>query len=107
MNALSGVSQLVAAAPPDKPQDTDTDIGTNTFLTLLITQLRSQNPLDPMDPNEFVAQLAQFNSLSQLIEIKQLLAEANGAIKPGGDSAAPAPAGGVSPGAPPLPGGIG
>ena len=48
-------------------------LGTNTFLTLLVVQLRAQNPLEPMDPTEFTAQLAQFNTLEQLISIRQTL----------------------------------
>ena len=73
---ISAASQATANAPE---RFTDANLSTDAFLTLLITQLRSQNPLEPMDPNEFVAQLAQFNSLSQLIEIRQLLQESNAA----------------------------
>jgi flagellar basal-body rod modification protein FlgD len=36
------------------------------FLKLFVMQLRYQNPLNPMDNNEFTAQLAQFSSLEQL-----------------------------------------
>ncbi|HXG51836.1 MAG TPA: flagellar hook capping FlgD N-terminal domain-containing protein [candidate division Zixibacteria bacterium] len=39
------------------------------FLKLLIAQLQNQDPLQPMDNQEFAAQLATFNSLGQLIEI--------------------------------------
>ena len=39
------------------------DLGQDTFLTLLTTQLTNQNPLEPMDNQEFVAQLAQFSSV--------------------------------------------
>ena len=44
----------------------DTDLGKDAFLELLITQLKHQDPLDPMDDKEFVAQMAQFNSLEQM-----------------------------------------
>ena len=37
-----------------------------SFLTLLITQLQNQDPLNPMNNEDFVAQLAQFSSLEQL-----------------------------------------
>jgi len=36
------------------------------FLTLLVTQMKNQNPLDPMDSSEMTAQLAQFSELEQL-----------------------------------------
>jgi flagellar basal-body rod modification protein FlgD len=38
----------------------------NQFLQLLVAQLQSQNPLDPMDGTQFVTQLAQFSSLQEL-----------------------------------------
>ena len=36
-----------------------------TFLTLLTTQLKNQNPLDPLDTNQFTAQLVQFAQVEQ------------------------------------------
>jgi flagellar basal-body rod modification protein FlgD len=41
------------------------------FMTLLVTQLKSQDPLSPMDPTQFVGQLVQFNTLSQIIQIRE------------------------------------
>jgi flagellar basal-body rod modification protein FlgD len=41
------------------------------FMTLLVAQLKNQDPTQPMDPTQFVTQLVQFNSLEQLIGIKQ------------------------------------
>lgn len=46
---------------------------TQAFLTLLMAQLKTQDPLSPMDPNQMVTQLVQFNSLAQLMSIRQLL----------------------------------
>lgn len=40
-------------------------------MTLLVAQLKNQDPLQPQDGTEFVAQLAQFNSLDQLVGIRQ------------------------------------
>ena len=46
---------------------TGTDsLGKDTFLQLLVTQMQNQNPLDPQDNSEFVAQLAQFSSLESM-----------------------------------------
>jgi len=39
----------------------------NQFLNLLVTQLQNQDPLDPMDANEFTSQLVQFASVEQQI----------------------------------------
>jgi flagellar basal-body rod modification protein FlgD len=38
-------------------------MGRDQFLNLLVTQMRNQNPLDPINDSEFVAQLAQFSTL--------------------------------------------
>ncbi len=50
----------------------DGDTG-DMFLTLLVTQLKTQDPLSPMDPTAFVNQLVQFNTLSQIIHIREAL----------------------------------
>ncbi len=48
-------------------------MGKEDFLKLLVTQLRNQDPLSPMDGTEFAAQLAQFSTVEQLIEINSKL----------------------------------
>jgi len=45
----------------------------DTFLQLLTTQLRNQNPLDPLDTNEFTSQLVQFSSVEQAVKTNQNL----------------------------------
>lgn len=44
-----------------------------TFLTLLVAQIKNQNPLNPADGTEFLSQLAQFTQVEQLISIRQEL----------------------------------
>ena len=53
--------------------NTATILGKDDFLTLLITQLQNQDPLDPTDSVEYTAQLAQFSSLEQLSNVNQNL----------------------------------
>src|SRR5690242_1804444 len=44
-----------------------------TFLTLLTTQLKNQNPLDPMDTNQFTQQLVQFAGVEQQLKANDRL----------------------------------
>lgn len=49
-------------------------LGRDAFLQLLVTQLQNQDPLNPQDDSEFIAQLTQFASLEKLTEIAASLA---------------------------------
>src|ERR671937_339211 len=44
-----------------------------TFLTLLTTQLKNQNPLDPLDTNQFTQQLVQFAQVEQQMNMNASL----------------------------------
>jgi flagellar basal-body rod modification protein FlgD len=66
-NTFASTAQASTTANAAKPKESERDM----FMTLLVTQLKNQDPLEPQDGAQFVAQLAQFNSLDQLIGIKQ------------------------------------
>jgi flagellar basal-body rod modification protein FlgD len=66
----------ITNAPSSAPTQTGgPTLGKQDFLKLLITQLRNQDPLNPLDQNEFLAQTAQFTSLENLQNISTQLAE--------------------------------
>lgn len=48
-------------------------MGKDEFVKLLITQMKNQDPMNPMDGKDLAAQLAQFSSVEQLININQKL----------------------------------
>jgi flagellar hook assembly protein FlgD len=49
------------------------DLGEDQFLSLLVTQLKNQDPLQPMENTEFITQLATFSSLEKLTSIESIL----------------------------------
>ena len=61
-----------------KAKGNSKEVSQDEFLNLLVHQLQNQDPLNPMDNQEFAVQLAQFSSLGQLTEINQKM-EAGGA----------------------------
>jgi flagellar basal-body rod modification protein FlgD len=66
---LSAATDTTAAAnATSNPAATNT-VTKDEFLQLFVTQLKNQDPLNPMDSAGFTAQLAQFSSLEQLQNI--------------------------------------
>lgn len=54
---------------------TSTDaLGKDQFLSILVAQLRNQDPMQPMQDKEFIAQMAQFTSVEQLMNMSNELA---------------------------------
>ena len=49
--------------------DSSGDITSADFLTLLVTEMQNQDPTQPTDPNAYIQQLVEVNSLQQLISI--------------------------------------
>jgi flagellar basal-body rod modification protein FlgD len=53
----------------------EAELDRNAFLQLFTTQLKNQNPLDPMENEAFVAQLAQFSSLEAMTGVRTAMEE--------------------------------
>lgn len=70
-------------------------LGRDMFLQLLVTQLQHQDPMQPQENGEFLAQLAQFSSLESLQQIKDDMAalratfESAGLVAPATTGTAP------------------
>ncbi|MCJ2133696.1 flagellar hook assembly protein FlgD [Methylobacterium sp. J-026] len=75
----SGISSLTSTAATTNTASSGganaTEIASNftQFLTLLTTQLKNQNPLDPMDTNQFTQQLVQFAGVEQQLKTNDRL----------------------------------
>jgi len=76
---VNGVTYDAAAYEASKTEDTkvNNDLDKNAFLKLLITQLENQDPMDPQDNSEFVAEMAQFSSLEQMTNMNESLTKIN------------------------------
>jgi flagellar basal-body rod modification protein FlgD len=72
------VSSILNSVSTGSTESTATQtLGKDAFLELLITQLKNQNPLEPLDDQEFIAQMTQFSSLEQLQNMNESLSENN------------------------------
>ncbi len=54
-------------------QTSKSQLGKQDFMRLLISQIQNQDPLNPQDSSAFVAQLAQFSGLEQMVQMNQRL----------------------------------
>lgn len=73
--ARPAASSLNNQSPTTNNATTTSQVSADTFLKLLVEQLKHQDPLAPQDGAEFIAQLAQFNSVEQLISINTKLGQ--------------------------------
>lgn len=72
MNSMGGSTSVNANASAASAAPTaGGTITSNDFLTLLVSELKNQDPTQPTDPNSYITQLVGVNSLQQLIQINQ------------------------------------
>jgi flagellar basal-body rod modification protein FlgD len=65
-NATSSVLDQYSSTAKNTDKPKTNEMGQDEFLKLMIAELNNQNPLDPQDNGEFIAQLAQFSTVEGL-----------------------------------------
>ncbi len=75
INSLNTPSSTVSSLSATKASSSKSnqEVSKNQFLQLLVTQLKNQDPMDPMKDDQFAVNLAQFSQLEQLMDINTKL----------------------------------
>ncbi|WP_226665691.1 flagellar hook assembly protein FlgD [Metabacillus litoralis] len=64
---------LLIANKPSATRTGSSNLGKDEFLKILMTQLQNQDPLNPMEDKEFIAQMAQFSTLEQTTNMASMM----------------------------------
>lgn len=75
LSPVSSNTPVTSVSATKDASKTTTDY--NNFLQLLVTELKNQDPLKPLDPTQTVTQLATFSSVEQAVKTNSLLSALN------------------------------
>lgn len=75
-SSVNPLTQSAAPAAPATSSNASADpaaqlANEQTFLQLLVAQIKNQDPLNPADSIQFVTQLAQFSQVEQMLAVRQ------------------------------------
>jgi len=75
-NSAQTSASTLSGSSSSSSSSSSSNISSSDFLTLLVTEMQNQDPTASTDPNEYINQLVNVNSLEQLISINQTLTNA-------------------------------
>ena len=77
----TGIFSDLSIQEKQKEKPKTNELGQDAFLKLMITQMNNQNPLDPQENSEFVAQLAQFSTVEGIDKLNNTVTDLNGGFQ--------------------------
>ena len=68
-------SELLSTINSPQKSKKSNELGQQDFIELMITQIRNQDPFEPLQSGEFIGQLAQFGTVSGIGELKETVSD--------------------------------
>lgn len=82
VTGAGSATQVLDQYSTDKnKQEKSNELGKNEFLKLLVAQMNNQNPLEPQDNTDFIAQLAQFSQVEGVENLNSTVADMAGDLR--------------------------
>ena len=76
MSFIDSVNSTTASAATQATGSASASgFGQQDFMTLMLAQMKNQDPTDPLDPNQFMSQLAQFSTVSGILELQNTVSD--------------------------------
>jgi len=79
--AIESVSNNGAADPATIGSSKKDALGQDVFLELMVTQLKNQDPFKPVDPSEFLGQLAQFGTVTGIQDMQKSIGSLSDSLR--------------------------
>jgi flagellar basal-body rod modification protein FlgD len=74
------LDSLGLSAPAPASTQRNEELGADQFMELMLAQIKNQDPLKPMENGEFLAQIAQFSTVTGVNDLNQAFAEFSGSM---------------------------